>query len=132
MWNEIKNFFKRMFGLVDTNHDGKVSVQEAQAAAFNAKNIEQTAKADFTATTNKLKAEVEATVTEVKQDVNIVTASAKETIKKAKLAVDVAKTGNIQGATAAVNEAIDSAKKTVAEAEALPTKVRRGRKPKAG
>jgi len=50
MWNKIKNLFKRLFGLVDTNHDGKVSAQEAQAAAFNAQAVATAATADIKAT----------------------------------------------------------------------------------
>jgi methionyl-tRNA synthetase len=69
MLNEIKNLFKRLFGLVDTNHDGKVSAQEAQAAAFNAQAITTTAEADIKATTEVVTKQAKERVKKVKEEV---------------------------------------------------------------
>ena len=74
MWNEIKNLFKRLFGLVDTNHDGKVSTQEAQAAAFNGQAVATAAKADIKATAEGINAVVQERVARVQEEVQDVVA----------------------------------------------------------
>ena len=97
MWNEIKNLFKRLFGLVDTNHDGKVSTQEAQAADFNGQAVATAAKADIKATAEGINAVVQERVARVQEEVQDVIDGAKETVHQVKDIAMAAKGGTRRG-----------------------------------
>ena len=103
MWNTIKSVFKKLFGLVDTDHNGKISTNEAQSAVFNSQKIVQEAKAEVKSTVNEVTDTVKARVKRVKEEVQDVIDTAKEAANQAQDVVEAAK----------------------------GTDVRRGRKPKA-
>ena len=86
--NLIKNLIKKLFGLVDTNHDGKLSNNELINAALNAQTVTTAAKADIAATAALVKTEIKTEVNEVKQELNVVVDSAKTTAEVAKTAVN--------------------------------------------
>ena len=97
MWNEIKNLFKRLFGLVDTNHDGKVSTQEAQTAAFNTQAVVTAAKSDIKATTEVVSSNVKIRVGRVREEIQDIVNTAKEATDQVQDVVNAAKGGARKG-----------------------------------
>lgn len=83
MWNTIKNLIKRLFGLVDTNNDGKIDVNEATKAASNYRDLADTAKADVVATKNQITTEVKQKVATVKAEVEDVVSTLETAADKA-------------------------------------------------